>query len=103
MRRGYVALGIGLAITGALLAATFTTITRTIPNGQEVIPIAAACPILLYPGLPGLCLLVIAAWTTGINFAFHPISTGVLVAAGNAAFYTVAAYLLLLLLPRWKR
>jgi drug/metabolite transporter (DMT)-like permease len=103
MRRGYVALGIGLAITGALVAAMYTTVTRGIPSGQEVIPIAAAYPILLYPGLPGIYLIVIAAATTGMNFAFHPIGTVALAMAGNAAFYSTAAYALLLLLPRRKR
>ena len=107
MRRVLVALGIGVAVAGALATITYMTTMRGIPNGQEVIPIIAAYPKLLYLDLPGIWLLLIALWTTEIHWGLHPILSRVLVTAGDAAFYSIAAYVVVGFLgrlsARWKR
>lgn len=107
MRRGWLAPAIGLAIAGALAAATYTMITRQIPNGHETLSPAAAYPRLLYPGLPGILLFFIAIWTTGIDWNLHPMLARVVVSAGNAMFYSAAAYVVLRmsarLSARWKQ
>jgi hypothetical protein len=103
MRRSWLALCIGLAFAAVLFATGYIRITRPIPNGEEVISLAAAYPQLFSLSIPGIALLWIGIVTTEVNWGAHPLLARTIVTVGNTAFYAMAVYLVMRLTARRTR
>jgi drug/metabolite transporter (DMT)-like permease len=103
MRRTWLALGTGLAIAGALTAAMYATVTRSVPGGHETLSLTIALPPLLYLNIPGIALMWLTLFLAPMNGASSQMSMHALVTIGNAIFYGLVAYLGAGLFARWRR
>ena len=104
MRRGWLALIIGLAIAGALVVAMYARITRSLPGGGfENLSITIAYPTLFYLNLPGIALMWLTLILTPFNANWSQALNQILVTTGNAIFYGLAAYVVVRLATRWRR
>jgi hypothetical protein len=107
LRSVLLALSIGLAVAGILLASEHMRVTRAIPNGQAIVSVAEAYPVLLTLSFPGIFLILIAINITPVMWGSHPMLAQTVVTTGNFIFYSVAAYVILRLTAglsaRWKQ
>jgi hypothetical protein len=104
MRRGWLALIIGLAIAGVLVVAMYARTTRSLPGGgSENLSITIAYPTLFYLNLPGIALMWLTLILTPFNANWSQALNQVLVTTGNAIFYGFAAYVAVWLATRWRR
>jgi hypothetical protein len=86
----------------------FSSFTRTLPNGgTETMSLDLYHPWLMSLSLPGVVFFWIAALITDIDWNSHQLLGRVLVTVGDAAFYSVVAYVLMRLTAglseRWKQ
>ena len=95
MRRGWLAMFVGLAIALAIFGFGLIRLTRPIPNGHEVIALPAAYPSLLYLSVPGIVLMWFTIFFMPASWAAHTVVLQLLVGLGNVAFYSLAAYVVL--------
>ena len=107
MRRVWLALGIGASMAGLTAFVMFARFTHALPNGgTETMSLELYHPWLMGLSLPGIVFFWIAALITNIDWNLHPLLGSVLVTIGDAAFYSVVAYVLLRftarLSARWK-
>jgi hypothetical protein len=106
MRCVWLASSIGLTVAGILLALEHIRVTRAIPNGQAILSVAEAYPVLLTLSFPGIFLIVIAINLTAVMWGSHPVLAQTVVTTGNFVFYSVVAYVVLRLTAglsaRWK-
>jgi|SRR5580692_7876058 hypothetical protein len=104
MRRGWLALIIGLAIAGALVVAMYARTTRPLAGGGfENLSITIAYPTLFYLNLPGIALMWLTLILTPFNANWSQALNQILVTSGNAIFYGLAAYVVVRLATRWRR
>jgi len=107
MRRVWLALVIGAAMAGLVAFAMFARFTHVLPNGgTETMSLELYHPWLMTLSLPGIVFFWLTALITNIDWNLHPLLGRVLVTIGDAAFYSVAAYVVLRLTAgvseRWK-
>ena|SRR5215475_8246729 len=100
MRRGLLALGIGLVIAAVVFGVGAIRFTRPIPNGTEVISFSAAYPAFLYFSIPGTALMWLVAFMLQAKWASSQFALQLLVVAGDAIFYSLAAYVVLRLVAK---
>lgn len=102
MRRGWLALIVGLAIAGALAVAMYARVARPLPGGgSENLSITLAYPTLFYLNLPGMALMWLALILTPFNANWSQPLNQLLVTTGNAICYGFAAYVVVTLAKRW--
>jgi hypothetical protein len=102
MRRGWLALIVGLAIAGALAVAMYARVARPLPGGgSENMSTTLAYPTLFYLNLPGIALMWLALILTQFNANWSQPLNQLLVTTGNAIFYGFAAYVVVTLAKRW--
>lgn len=58
---------------------------------------------MIYPGFPGIALIVVAIWFTDVHWGLHPLLAKAVFVAGNAVFYSAACYLMFWSRLMWKR
>lgn len=110
MRRGPLALAMGLAIAVLLLGAQYSHFLHAITNNGAGLTYTDAHPklltIWLTISLPGLSMMLLAINVTPVMWGSHPVLANMLVTTGNFLFYSVAAYVLLRLTAalsgRWR-
>ena len=98
MRRGLLALGIGLGIAGALYGIGMIRVPLSVPNGEGNTSFAAAHPSFLLFNIPGIALLWFVFYFVHATWASNDIAMQALVTAGNAMFCALAAYAVLRIL-----
>ena len=104
MRRGWLALIVGLAIAGALAVAMYARVARPLPGGgSENMSTTLAYPTLFYLNLPGIALMWLTLILTPFNANWSQALNQILVTSGNAIFYGLAAYVVVRLATRWRR
>jgi hypothetical protein len=108
MRRVWLAVGIGAFMAALTAFMMFSSFTRTLPNGgTETMSLDLYHPWLMSLSLPGVVFFWIAALITDIDWNSHQLLGRVLVTVGDAAFYSVVAYVLMRLTAglseRWKQ
>jgi len=102
MRRGWLALIVGLAIAGPLAVAMYARVARPLPGGgSENMSTTLAYPTLFYLNLPGIALMWLALILTQFNANWSQALNQLLVTTGNAIFYGFAAYVVVTLAKRW--
>jgi hypothetical protein len=102
MRRGWLALIVGLAIAGALAVAMYARVAGPLPGGgSENMSTTLAYPTLFYLNLPGIALMWLALILTQFNANWSQPLNQLLVTTGNAIFYGFAAYVVVTLAKRW--
>jgi hypothetical protein len=107
MRRVWLAVGIGASMAALTAFMMFSSFTRILPNGAtETMSLDLYHPWMMNLNLPGVVFFWITALVTNIDWNLHPLLARVLVTVGDAAFYSVVAYMLLRftasLSARWK-
>jgi hypothetical protein len=99
MRRGWLALCIGVGIAIVIYGIGAAGWSRPIANGRDIV-----YPPLFYVGFPGFALQMIFQWFApgALHINAFAIVMQILKVVGNLAFYSLAAYLALRLLARRK-
>lgn len=107
MRREWLALCIGMAITVIAFGILRINSMREFPNGEGPVTYTDAYPQRIDLSLPGLALMVLAINLTPVMWGAHPILAQAVVATGNFIFYSVTAYAVLRLSAkfsaRWRQ
>jgi len=103
-RRGWLPLGIALAIAEALWSLGHIPVTRPTATGPQVVSIASAHPFVTYLSFTGIALSSLVTFSFGqaLVWGLQPNLLRMFVVAGNAVFYSLAAYLLLRLMAGWR-
>jgi hypothetical protein len=107
MRREWLALCIGVAITVIAFGGLRINSMRKISNGEGGVTYTDAYPQRIDLSLPGLALMVLAINLTPVMWGSHPMLAQAVVATGNFIFYSVVAYVALRvsakLSAKWRR